>query len=173
MKLEQNYRSTTTILNVANNVIGNNKDQIPKELWTNNKEGEKIVLARTMTDNDEGRFVADAIKEQQMRNHYANKDFAILYRTNAQSRAFEESLRRMNIPYKLYGGVSFYQRKEVKDLLAYLRLIVNTRDEENLKRIINVPARGIGKTSLDRVIVAAHEQDRTIWDLIEHGSGNS
>ncbi len=173
VKLEQNYRSTTNILNVANNVIGNNQNQIPKELWTNNKEGDKIVLARTMTDNDEGRFVADAIKEQQMRNHYANKDFAILYRTNAQSRSFEESLRRMNIPYKLYGGVSFYTRKEVKDYLAYLRLIVNTRDEENLKRIINVPARGIGKTSLDRIIVTAHEQDKTLWELMEHGSGHA
>ena len=107
VKLEQNYRSTQTILNVANNVIGNNKNQIPKELWTSNEEGEKIILARTMTDNDEGRFVADAIKEQQMRNHYANKDFALLYRTNAQSRSFEESLRRMNIPYKLVGGTSF------------------------------------------------------------------
>jgi DNA helicase-2/ATP-dependent DNA helicase PcrA len=173
VKLEQNYRSTTNILNVANNVISNNQNQIPKELWTNNKEGEKIMLARTMTDNDEGRFVADAIKEQQMRNHYPNKDFAILYRTNAQSRSFEESLRRMNIPYKLYGGVSFYQRKEVKDYLAYLRLIVNTRDEENLKRIINVPARGIGKTSLDRIVVTAHEEDKTLWELMEHGSGNS
>ena len=173
VKLEQNYRSTQTILSVANNVIGNNQNQIPKELWTNNKEGEKIILARTMTDNDEGRFVADAIKEQQMRNHYAHKDFAILYRTNAQSRAFEESLRRMNIPYKLYGGVSFYQRKEVKDLLAYLRLIVNTRDEENLKRIINIPARGIGKTSLDKIVVTAHQEDKTIWELVEHGSGNS
>ena len=173
VKLEQNYRSTQSILNVANNVIANNQNQIPKELWTDNKEGEKIMLARTMTDNDEGRFVADAIKEQQMRNHYANKDFAILYRTNAQSRSFEESLRRMNIPYKLYGGVSFYQRKEVKDYLAYLRLVVNTRDEENLKRIINIPARGIGKTSLDRIIVSAHEQDKTLWELIEHGSNNS
>ena len=173
VKLEQNYRSTQSILNVANNVISNNQNQIPKELWTSNKEGEKIVLARTMTDNDEGRFVADAIKEQQMRNHYANKDFAILYRTNAQSRSFEESLRRMNIPYKLYGGVSFYQRKEVKDYLAYLRLIMNTRDEENLKRIINIPARGIGKTSLDRVIVTAHEADKTLWEIIEHGSNNS
>ncbi len=173
VKLEQNYRSTQSILNVANNVIANNQNQIPKELWTSNAEGEKIMLARTMTDNDEGRFVADAIKEQQMRNHYQNKDFAILYRTNAQSRSFEESLRRMNIPYKLFGGVSFYQRKEVKDFLAYLRLVVNTRDEENLKRIINIPARGIGKTSLDRIIVTAHEQDKTLWELIEHGSSNS
>jgi len=173
VKLEQNYRSTQSILNVANNVIGNNQNQIPKELWTSNVLGEKIMLARTMTDNDEGRFVADAIKEQQMRNHYGNKDFAILYRTNAQSRSFEESLRRMNIPYKLYGGVSFYQRKEVKDFLSYLRLVVNTQDEENLKRIINYPARGIGKTSVDKIIVTANEHNKTCWEVIEHGSGNA
>jgi len=166
VKLEQNYRSTQTILNVANNVIGNNKNQIPKELWTSNVDGEKIVLARTMTDNDEGRFVADAIKEQQMRNHYANKDFALLYRTNAQSRSFEESLRRMNIPYKLVGGTSFYQRKEVKDYLAYLRVIVNSQDEENVKRIINYPARGIGKTSVEKILVRANELDKTFWEVI-------
>lgn len=166
VKLEQNYRSTQTILNVANNVIGNNKNQIPKELWTSNAEGEKIILARTMTDNDEGRFVADAIKEQQMRNHYNNKDFAILYRTNAQSRSFEESLRRMNIPYKLVGGTSFYQRKEVKDYLAYLRVIMNSQDEENIKRIINYPTRGIGKTSIEKILVRANELDKTFWEVI-------
>ena len=173
VKLEQNYRSTQTILNVANNIIGNNKNQIPKELWTDNAEGEKIVLVRTMTDNDEGRFVADAIKEQQMRNHYANRDFAVLYRTNAQSRSFEESLRRMNLPYKLVGGTSFYQRKEVKDLLAYLRLVVNSRDEENLKRIINYPARGIGKTSIERISVVASESNKTFWEVIESGGMGS
>ncbi len=169
VKLEQNYRSTQTILNVANEIIGNNKHQIPKELWTNNGTGDKIILARTLTDNDEGRFVADAIKEQQMRYHFANKDFAILYRTNAQSRSFEESLRRFNIPYKLVGGTSFYQRKEVKDLLAYLRLILNTRDDENLKRIINYPARGIGKTTIEKIIVKANEANVTFWEMIQHG----
>jgi DNA helicase-2/ATP-dependent DNA helicase PcrA len=168
IKLEQNYRSTQTILDVANTVIGNNKNQIPKQLWTSNAEGEKILLARTMTDNDEGRFVADSIKEQQMRNHYANKDFVVLYRTNAQSRSFEESLRRMNIPYKLVGGTSFYQRKEVKDFLAYLRVIVNPQDEENLKRIINYPARGIGKTSIDRITVRANQLDTTFWETISN-----
>lgn len=168
VKLEQNYRSTQAILNVANQVIGNNKNQIPKNLWTENLEGEKITLVRTMTDNDEGRFVADAIKEQQMRNHYRNNDFAILYRTNAQSRSFEESLRRMNIPYKLYGGVSFYQRKEIKDFLAYLRVIVNSQDEENIKRIINYPARGIGKTSIEKIMVVANQQDKTFWEVIEN-----
>jgi DNA helicase-2/ATP-dependent DNA helicase PcrA len=167
VKLEQNYRSTQAILEVANHVIGNNKNQIPKSLWTNNDEGDKIMLVRTMTDNDEGRFVADAITEQKLRNHYHNKDFVVLYRTNAQSRSFEESLRRMNIPYRLVGGVSFYQRKEVKDFLAYLRVIVNIQDEENLKRIINYPARGIGKTSIDKIIVRAHELDKTFWEIIE------
>ena len=167
VKLEQNYRSTQSILEVANNVIGNNKNQIPKELWTSNDLGEKIVLVRTMTDNDEGRFVADAITEQKLRNHYRNRDFVVLYRTNAQSRSFEESLRRMNIPYKLVGGVSFYQRKEVKDFLAYLRVIVNPQDEENLKRIINYPARGIGKTSIDKIVVKANELDTSFWKIIE------
>ncbi|MEZ5017593.1 MAG: 3'-5' exonuclease [Flavipsychrobacter sp.] len=167
VKLEQNYRSTQSILNVANTIISNNKNQIPKDLWTDNSLGDKIKLVRTLTDNDEGRFIADAITEMKLRNHYANKDFAILYRTNAQSRSFEESLRRMNIPYKLYGGVSFYQRKEIKDYLAYLRLIVNKQDEENLKRIINYPARGIGKTSLERMIVVANEHNVTLWDVLQ------
>jgi len=167
VKLEQNYRSTQTILNVANNVIGNNKNQIPKELWTSNDEGEKIILARTMTDNDEGRFVADAIKEQQMRNHYANRDFSILYRTNAQSRSFEESLRRMNIPYRLVGGTSFYQRAEVKDYLAYLRVVMNTQDEVSLRRILNKPARGIGKTSEERILVRANELNKTFWEVMD------
>ncbi|MEO7563030.1 MAG: UvrD-helicase domain-containing protein, partial [Ferruginibacter sp.] len=146
VKLEQNYRSTKNILHVANEIISNNKGQIEKTLFTNNNEGEKIKLIRTMTDNDEGKMVADTIKEQKLRNHFFNKDFAILYRTNAQSRSFEEALRRMGIAYRIYGGMSFYQRKEVKDFIAYLRLIVNTKDEEALKRIINFPARGIGKT---------------------------
>lgn len=168
VKLEQNYRSTQSILNVANNIISNNKNQIPKSLWTDNIEGEKIILVRTLTDNDEGRFVADAITEMKLRNHYHNKDFAILYRTNAQSRSFEESLRRMNIAYKLYGGVSFYQRKEIKDLLAYLRIIVNPSDEENLKRIINYPVRGIGKTSIERIIIAANQHNVTFWEMLQH-----
>src|SRR5580693_6405485 len=137
VKLEQNYRSTQNILNVANEVIRNNKGQIPKDLWTENSKGEQIRLVRTMTDNEEGKFVADTIQEQKLRNHFYNNEFAILYRTNSQSRAFEESLRRMAIPYTMYGGVSFYQRKEIKDFVAYLRVIVNSQDEESLKRIIN------------------------------------
>lgn len=166
VKLEQNYRSTRQILEVANQVISNNKNQIPKELWTENQGGDKIQVVRTITDNDEGKFVADTIQEQKLRNHYFNRDFAILYRTNAQSRAFEEALRRMNIPYTMYGGVSFYQRKEIKDFVAYLRVLINPRDEEALKRIINYPARGIGKTTVDKIILQANENNLSMWEVI-------
>lgn len=167
IKLEQNYRSTKSILNVANEVIKNNKGQIEKILFTDNGEGEKIKLVRTMTDNDEGKFVADSIQEQKLRNHYSNKDFAILYRTNAQSRAFEEALRRMGLAYTIYGGISFYQRKEIKDLVAYLRIIVNSKDEEAIKRIINYPARGIGKTTIDKLILAANVNNISMWQVLE------
>lgn len=167
VKLEQNYRSTQNILDVANQIISNNKGQIEKTLFTDNSRGEKIRLVRTMTDNDEGRFVADTIKEQKLRNHYNNKDFAILYRTNAQSRAFEEALRRMGIAYTIYGGISFYQRKEIKDYIAYLRVLVNPNDEEALKRIINYPARGIGKTSIDRAVLAANQNNISFWQVLE------
>lgn len=167
IKLEQNYRSTQNILTIANEIIKNNKGQIPKTLFTENTAGEKIRLVRTMTDNEEGKFVADQIQEQKLRNHFNNKDFSILYRTNAQSRSFEESLRRMNIPYTIYGGISFYQRKEIKDYVAYLRIIVNPRDEEALKRIINYPVRGIGKTSVDRAILAANENNISMWQVLE------
>ncbi len=166
VKLEQNYRSSQQIIHVANEVIKNNKGQIPKNLWTENPAGEKITLVRTMTDNEEGKFVSDTIQEQRLRNHYLNKDFAILYRTNAQSRSFEESLRRMGIAYRIYGGVSFYQRKEVKDMLAYLRVIVNTRDEESLKRIINYPVRGIGKTTLEKCVIFANEHNISMFDVV-------
>lgn len=168
VKLEQNYRSTKSILNIANGVIAHNKLQIQKNLWTDNGEGEKIRLARTMTDNEEGKFVADTITEQELRNHYSNRDFAILYRTNAQSRSFEECLRRLAIPYRIYGGISFYQRKEIKDFVAYLRVTVNPRDEESLKRIINYPARGIGKTSVERIIVLADKENISFWETLEH-----
>jgi len=166
VKLEQNYRSSQQILKVANQVIKNNKGQIPKNLWTDNEEGEKIKLVRTMTDNEEGKFVADTIQEQKLRNHYFNKDFAILYRTNAQSRSFEESLRKMGIAYRIYGGVSFYQRKEIKDILAYLRVIVNTNDEEALKRIINYPVRGIGKTTIEKLVIIANEQNIPMFNVV-------
>jgi DNA helicase-2/ATP-dependent DNA helicase PcrA len=170
VKLEQNYRSTQSIINVANEVIKNNKGQIPKNLWTENIAGEKISLVRTMTDNDEGKFTADTIQEQKLRNHYYNRDFAILYRTNAQSRSFEESLRRMGIAYRIYGGVSFYQRKEIKDFLAYMRVIVNTNDEVSLLRIINYPARGIGKTTLEKCAIYANEQNIPIFEVISRAA---
>lgn len=168
IKLEQNYRSTQSILNVANEVISNNKGQIPKALWTENVTGDKIKLVRTNTDNEEGKYVTDSIQEQKLRNHYRNKDFAILYRTNAQSRAFEESLRRMGIAYIIYGGISFYQRKEIKDLVAYLRIIVNPQDEESLKRIINYPVRGIGKTSIDKAVLLSNQQNISMWNVLEN-----
>jgi DNA helicase-2/ATP-dependent DNA helicase PcrA len=131
------------------------------------QEGEKIRIVRTMTDNEEGKFVADTIQEQKLRNHFYNRDFAILYRTNAQSRAFEESLRRMGIPYTIYGGISFYQRKEIKDYIAYLRITINPRDEEALKRIINYPARGIGKTTIDKAVLFANENNISMWEVLE------
>jgi len=170
VKLEQNYRSTQNILHVANEIISNNKGQIEKKLFTVNDEGEKIKLVRTMTDNDEGKMTADTIQEQKLRNHYFNKDFAILYRTNAQSRSFEEALRRMGIAYRIYGGMSFYQRKEVKDFIAYLRLVVNLKDEEALKRIINFPARGIGKTTIEKTVLYANENNLPVWDIISNAA---
>ncbi|HMT96004.1 MAG TPA: UvrD-helicase domain-containing protein [Ferruginibacter sp.] len=166
VKLEQNYRSTQNILHIANEVIRNNKSQIEKRLFTGNEEGEKIKRVRTLTDNDEGKMVADTIQEQKLRYHLTHNDFAILYRTNAQSRSFEEALRRMGIPYKIYGGISFYQRKEIKDFLAYLRLLVNTHDDEALKRIINYPARGIGKTTLEKVSLLANEKNVSMWEVL-------
>jgi DNA helicase-2/ATP-dependent DNA helicase PcrA len=170
VKLEQNYRSTKTILNVANEVIGNNKGQLEKKLFTENADGEKIRIVRTMTDNDEGKIVADTIQELKLRNHFYNRDFAILYRTNAQSRSFEEALRRMGIVYKIYGGMSFYQRKEIKDFIAYLRLIVNPRDEEALKRVINYPVRGIGKTTIDKLVLIANQINASVWDVLTNAA---
>ncbi|MBU3743464.1 MAG: ATP-dependent DNA helicase [Sediminibacterium sp.] len=166
IKLEQNYRSSGHILQVANEVIKKNLGQIQKNLWTDNIEGELIHLVRTVTDNDEGKFVADTIQEQKLRNHFSNSDFAILYRTNAQSRSFEESLRRMGIPCRIYGGVSFYQRKEIKDLLAYLRVTVNTLDEESLKRIVNYPIRGIGKTTVEKIVILANENKISVFEVM-------
>ena len=166
VKLEQNYRSSKTILNIANEIISNNKDQIEKRLFTENGPGEKVKLVRTMTDNDEGKYVSDTIKELKLRNHFFNNDFAILYRTNAQSRSFEESLRRMGIAYRIYGGMSFYQRKEVKDFVAYLRIVINPSDEEALKRIINYPVRGIGKTTIDKAVLFANNNGISMWDVL-------
>jgi DNA helicase-2/ATP-dependent DNA helicase PcrA len=170
IKLEQNYRSTQSILKVANEVIARNTMQIEKELWTDNIPGEKIMVMCTMTDGDEGRYVADAIAEQKLRNHFHENDFAILYRTNAQSRSFEENLRRKNIAYRIYGGLSFYQRKEIKDLIAYLRLLVNPQDEEALRRIINYPARGIGKTTMEKAAVLADHHNISLWKVLEQAA---
>lgn len=166
IKLEQNYRSTKTILDAANQVITKNANQIPKELWTEKDGGEKIKIVATLTDNDEGKYVADAIHELKLRNHHPNKDFSILYRTNAQSRAFEESLRRQSIPYKIYGGTSFYQRKEIKDYIAYLRILVNPRDQEAIKRVINYPTRGIGTTTISKISLLAEENQIEFWEVL-------
>ncbi|MBL6730946.1 MAG: UvrD-helicase domain-containing protein [Bacteroidia bacterium] len=165
-KLEQNYRSTETIVNAANSVIAKNQDQIKKKVWTENTTGNKIKIIRAVTDNEEGKMIAQNIFETKMSEQKMNSDFAILYRTNSQSRSLEEALRKLNIPYRIYGGMSFYQRKEIKDILAYLRLIINQADSEALKRIINYPARGIGKTSLDRIGVIASNEDKTLWEVI-------
>lgn len=169
-KLEQNYRSTQNIVNAAGNVIAYNKEQLKKSVWTDNEEGEKIRVLRASTDNEEGKMVAEGIFEEKMRYHRHNSDFAILYRTNAQSRPLEEALRKANIPYKIYGGMSFYQRKEVKDLLAYLRMTINPSDEEALKRIINYPARGIGKTTIDKLVVLADSNQTSLWNIISNAN---
>ncbi len=165
-KLEQNYRSTQTIVGAANHIIANNKDQFKKNVFTQNDEGEKIKVIRANTDNEEGQKIVQSIYETKMQERAMNSSFAILYRTNAQSRSFEEALRRLNIAYKIYGGVSFYQRKEIKDALAYFRLTINNNDDESLKRIINYPARGIGQTTIDKIMVAAAEHDISMWTVI-------
>ncbi len=166
-KLEQNYRSSQTIVEAAGGLIKLNKDQIPKKVFTTNDVGEKIKVLRALTDNEEGRMVASSIFQEKMNSHVANKDFAILYRTNAQSRSLEEALRKMNIPYRIYGGLSFYHRKEIKDILAYLRLVLNTNDEEALKRVINYPTRGIGKTTMDKVMIVASEHNISLFETLE------
>jgi DNA helicase II / ATP-dependent DNA helicase PcrA len=167
-KLEQNYRSTKNIVQAANSVILNNKSQLKKDVWTNNEAGDRIKLLRALSDNEEGHMVAQQIFADKMNLYLKNNDFAILYRTNAQSRSMEEALRRLNIPYRVYGGISFYQRKEIKDLLAYFRLAINPQDEEATKRVINYPKREIGKTSLDRLIVTANDQGLSMWTVMEN-----
>ena len=167
-KLEQNYRSTKNIVQAANSVIGNNKNQLKKEVWTENEDGDSIRLMRALSDNEEGLMVSQHIFEEKMNHQLKNSDFAILYRTNAQSRSMEEALRRMNIPYRIYGGISFYQRKEIKDLLAYFRITMNPNDEEAIKRIINYPKREIGKTSVERLVIAANEQGLGLWTIMEN-----
>lgn len=167
-KLEQNYRSTKTIVKAANKVILNNRNQIFKEIWTENDDGSRIQVIHANSDIEEGNLVAQSIFETKMNFQLKHSAFAILYRTNAQSRVHEEALRKLNIPCRIYGGVSFYQRKEIKDVLSYFRLTINHRDEDALLRVINYPARGIGKTTLEKLIVTADEQKKGIFDLLEH-----
>ncbi|WP_324027724.1 3'-5' exonuclease [Maribacter sp. BPC-D8] len=167
-RLEQNYRSTRNIVNAANSVIGKNQNQIEKVVWTDNDDGPTIKIHRSTTDAEEGRFVANSIWEHRMQQQMTNGQFCILYRTNSQSRAMEDALRKRDIPYRIYGGLSFYQRKEIKDVLSYLRLVINQKDEEALKRVINFPARGIGGTTLDRLVVAANHYNRSIFEVMEN-----
>lgn len=167
-RLEQNYRSSRNIVEAANNVIDKNKTKLDKVVWTANEHGPKIKVHRSLTDGEEGRFVAATIFEQKMQNQMLNGQFAILYRTNAQSRAMEDALRKRDIPYRIYGGLSFYQRKEIKDVLAYLRLVINPKDEEALVRVINYPARGIGDTTVEKLTVAANHYKRSIFEVMEH-----
>jgi DNA helicase-2/ATP-dependent DNA helicase PcrA len=167
-KLEQNYRSTRNIVEAANTIIDKNKVKLDKIVWTANEFGPKIKVHRSMTDAEEGRFVAGTIFEQKMQNQLNNGQFAILYRTNAQSRAMEDALRKRDIPYRIYGGLSFYQRKEIKDVLCYLRLVINPKDEEALMRVINYPARGIGDTTVEKLIVAANHYKRSIFEVMQN-----
>lgn len=167
-RLEQNYRSTRNIVEAANNVIDNNKTKLDKIVWTANVDGPKIKVHRSLTDGEEGRFVASTIFEEKMQKQMHNNQFAILYRTNAQSRAMEDALRKRDIPYRIYGGLSFYQRKEIKDVLSYLRLVINPKDEEALVRVINYPARGIGDTTVEKLTVAANHYKRSIFEVMEH-----
>lgn len=168
IKLEQNYRSTQNIVNAANSIIVKNRAQLKKKVWTSNPLGSPITLIKATTDNEEGKLVASSIFEEKMNNQLRNSDFAVLYRTNSQSRAIEEALRRMNIKYRIIGGLSFYQRKEIKDLLSYIRFSVNHNDEQALRRIINLPKRGIGPSSVDKLIVAAEDHSMTLWEVICH-----
>jgi DNA helicase-2/ATP-dependent DNA helicase PcrA len=167
-RLEQNYRSTKNIVSAANSIIANNKNQLEKNVWTSNDDGGLIKIHRSITDAEEGRYVAGSIFENKMQNQMQNGEFAVLYRTNSQSRAIEDALRKRDIPYRIYGGLSFYQRKEIKDVLAYLRLIINPKDEEALKRVINFPTRGIGQTTIDKLVVAANHYGRSIYEVMEN-----
>src|ERR1700744_1867784 len=165
-KLEQNYRSTQNIVNVANSIIANNKEQLKKHVFSEKETGDKIKVMRAFSDNEEGKLVAEEIMQQRPRQGRKGHDFARLYRTNAPSRSMEEALRKLNIPYKIYGGLSFYQRKEIKDLIAYFRLTFNPNDEEAMKRVINYPRRGIGDTTVDRIIVSADQHNVTPWEVV-------
>ena len=167
-KLEQNYRSTKTIVNAANDIISHNKAQLKKNVWTDNQAGNLINLLISNSDSEEARMISNAIFEYKMNDSRNHKDFVILYRTNSQSRSLEESLRKMNIPYKIFGGLSFYQRREIKDLIAYLRFTINPNDEEAFKRIINYPKRGIGDTSVAKIVLFAIENNISIWEALDN-----
>ena len=167
-KLEQNYRSTKTIVEAANSIISHNRDQIQKELWSDNADGCRLNLLRCIDEKDEGTRVADSIQDTRLGEDADYRDFAVLYRQNSLSRAVEDALRRMNIPYRIYQGLSFYGRREVKDVLAYMRLAVNPHDDESLVRVINYPARGIGQTTMDKIRVAAADNDVSIWTVLEN-----
>ncbi len=167
-KLEQNYRSTKNIVQAANSVIAKNRAKIDKDIWTSNIAGEKVKIMHTFSDGEEGRYVSNTIFELMMQQQAEPTDFAVLYRTNAQSRAIEDALRKKGISYRIYGGLSFYQRKEIKDILSYLRLLINQKDEEALKRVINYPARGIGQTTIEKLIVAANQYNRSIYTILEN-----
>ena len=167
-RLEQNYRSTKNIVEAANTIIDKNKTKLDKIVWTANDFGPKVKVQRTVTDAEEGRFVASTIWEQKMQNQLSNGKFAILYRTNAQSRAMEDALRKRDIPYRIYGGLSFYQRKEIKDVLCYLRLVINPKDEEALIRVINYPTRGIGDTTIEKLTIAANHYKRSIFEIMQN-----
>ena len=170
IKLEQNYRSSKTIVAASGDIINHNKQKLDKKIWTSNPDGDKINVIKAMTDNEEGKQVAQTIYGLINSHGYDYSEVAILYRTNAQSRVFEEALRKLNLPYKIYGGLSFYQRKEIKDLIGYLRLTVNSKDEEALKRIINYPTRGIGNTTIEKLVYIANQYDVSIWDVIQKAS---
>jgi DNA helicase II / ATP-dependent DNA helicase PcrA len=172
-KLEQNYRSTVHIVEAANEVIGNNRRQIQKKIWTDKLDSQRIKVMKTLSDQEEAKRIADLILEQKNRHHLRNSEIAILYRTNAQSRPFEEALRRMNLAYRVYGGTSFYQRKEVKDVLAYLRVLVNPRDEEALRRIINYPRRGIGDATVEKMSQQASAAGKSLWELLPDYEGTA
>jgi DNA helicase-2/ATP-dependent DNA helicase PcrA len=167
-KLEQNYRSSNNIVKCANSLIQNNQFKLEKTIWTQNSDGEKITINKSISDSDEGRYIASNIFERKNNEFLSNSSFAVLYRTNAQSRAVEDALRKINIEYQVFGGLSFYQRKEIKDILAYLRLIENLNDEESLRRIINFPTRGIGQTTLDKLTLISERQNISLFDSISN-----
>ena len=166
-KLEQNYRSTDFIVQAANDLIAKNSKQLRKHIFTDKGKGDPIRILRAVTDTEEAKLVVDTLRELKVRRGWRNEDFAILYRTNAQSRVFEEALKHQRIAYKVYGGLSFYERKEVKDVISYLRVIVNPKDEEALRRIVNYPTRGIGDSSLQKLSEVAEREERPLWDILK------